>query len=106
MTVSLDTVVSEVVYLAKTLEKAVHDPGPWTMTFGGRTEPAKRFEVDGGVVFISVFAEHCHLVPPEPRIVLECDMHPVAVKAIIFPGDGSFEVRWTVRAERVPLPVA
>lgn len=253
MTVSLDTVVAETVYLVKTLEKAVHDPGHWTMTFGGRTVDAQRMITGDGVLFVAEFGErtlvpiemtqgmtawvspedadlvgrhswsvatrgekiyaqariggknvlmhtllmnppegvgvdhvdgdtldnrrsnlrlasksqnaanrgptksntsgykgvHWHkqgkkwmaaigvdgksiylglfqhaqdaaraydeaalkhfgeyavlnFPPPDPKIVLACDNHPVAVKAIIFPGDGAFQVRWGIRAQRVP----
>jgi hypothetical protein len=104
VTVSLDTVVSEVVYLAKTLEKAVHDQGPWTMTYAGRTVPAKRLEIESGVLFVATFTEHCHLVPPDPRITLDCNGEPVSVRAIVFPGDGAFEVQWSLRVE-ISVPV-
>lgn len=102
---ALDKVVAEVVYLAKTLEKAVHDPGPWTMTWGGRTVPAVRHVGEDRVTFVGTFPEHCHLTEPDPKITLECDGYVVGVKAIIFPGDGAFDVQWSVRTQPAAILV-
>ena len=96
MTIALDTMISEAVYLAKTLEKAVHDQGNWTMTWGQRTVPAWRTQTETGVLFTAEFTEHCFLRTPDARLTLDCDGEVVSVQAIVFPGDGAFEVHWAL----------
>lgn len=96
MSESLDSTVAQVVFAAKRLEKAVHDPGPWTLTWGGRTVPARRFQTDTGVIFCGQFGEHCHLVEPPPEVILECAGETIGVRRIEFPGDGAFDVQWAI----------
>lgn len=96
MVESLDSVVAQVVFTAKCLEKAVHDPGPWTVTWNGRTVPAHRFEIDAGVVFCAKFEEHCHLDVPPLEVSLDCADEIVTVRVIEFPGDGAFDIQWAI----------
>ena len=93
---TLDAQVAQVVFAAHLLEKAVHEQTRWTMTYGGRTVPAVHTLIEHGACLTGTFSDHCHLSVPDPRITLEFEGEVVGVKAIIFPGDGCFEVSWAI----------
>ena len=96
---ALDALAARAVYTAVLFERAVHDPGPWTVTWGPHTAEAEREITDEGVVFTATFPETCYLQPPEPNAVLRCDGHVMAIRPIQFPGDVAFAITWAIRAK-------
>lgn len=48
---AIDHAVSRAIYLAHVLERAVHDPGPWTLEIAGVKLAARRTVDDSGVTF-------------------------------------------------------
>jgi hypothetical protein len=101
---SLDIKVSKVVYAAKLLERALHDTGSWTMSWGPFEVPAVRVLDDDGVLFSAVFPEVCHLEEPSPTVLLRCDGDIVSSRDIDFPGDTSFSLLWRIDGEMVEVP--
>lgn len=101
---NLDVAVAQAVYTTKLLERALHDSGPWTLSWGPFTVPVTRLISNSEVTFRAEFAEHCWLEPPHPVAILRCGEEPVAAKTIDFPGDGAFAVEWTLRAVVREIP--
>lgn len=93
----LDSTVAQVVHAARLLEKAVHEYGTWTISWGPQTLPAKRTLTDCGAIFSVIFPDACHLEKFDAPLVLSKDGEPIAVKPITWPGDGSFAVDWEIR---------
>lgn len=91
-TADLETLVSQAVYAASMLERALHDTGPWTMTWGPHVVEATRTIHPTGVVFDATFPDTCWIERPAPNLVLRCDGEVVAVRTITFPGDAAFAV--------------
>lgn len=91
---SLEELVSQALYSASRLERAVHDEGPWTISWGPVVVPAERLFHETGVTFTAVFPETCWLERPEPNIVLRCKGEVVGVRAVRDPGDAAFAVSW------------
>jgi hypothetical protein len=101
---NLDLTVAQAVFTTKVLERALHDDGPWTLSWGPFEVPVTR-ELDGlGVTFRADFPEFCHLEPPYPVALLKSGGEAVAAKTIEYPGDGAFTVEWTLRARVVEVP--
>lgn len=98
---NLDLTVARAVFTTKLLERALHDEGPWTLSWGPFEVPIERTVTSDSVTFHAEFPEHCYLEPPLPVAVLWCDGEAVAAKTIDFPGDGGFTVEWTLRARVV-----
>jgi hypothetical protein len=101
---NLDLTVAQAVFTTKLLERALHDHGPWTLSWGPFEVPVIRQITDVGVTFVAEFPAHCFLEPPHPVAILRCDGEAVAAKTIDFPGDGGFTVEWTLRARVVETP--
>lgn len=101
---NLDTTVAQAVYTTKLLERALHDSGPWSLSWGPFVSPVTRLVSGSEVIFRAEFAEHCWLEPPIPVAVLYCGDEAVAAKTIDFPGDGAFIVEWTLRASVREIP--
>jgi hypothetical protein len=90
----LDFAVASAVYRARQIERALHDSGPWTMTWGPHEVPACRLVGESSIKFLGHFPEHCFLVAPDPALTLKCRGEVVGTRAIEFPGDGEFGVEW------------
>lgn len=55
----LDTLIAQIAYRARLMERALHDPGPWSMVFvSGKLKmavPAERTALADGIHFTAVF---------------------------------------------------
>lgn len=58
---TLDLGVARAVALAKSMERAVHDLGPWTMERSGLSVPAVRVIASDRVIFRAEFPDVCWL---------------------------------------------
>lgn len=91
---ALDTLVSQIAYRARLLERALHDPGPWYMRFEGITAPCARAFLDDGVHF------HAHFLPPladaSGKVTLYLRDEPVSVFDVQASAHG-FTVEWAMR---------
>lgn len=96
---TLDALAARAVYAARLLERAVHSPGPWQISWGPFTVPAERVISESGVTFKAQFPDHCYLVPPSARATLLCDGEVVSVREIDFLGDRAFEMEWRITAQ-------
>ena len=79
---AIDHAVSRAIFLAHTLEKAVHDNGPWTLSLNGIHEVATREISDDGVRFSAVFPIYSRT---EGELTLYCGGEFVIAKHIILP---------------------
>lgn len=70
----LDTLTSRVVMRARQIERALHDPGPWTIRCGGRIHDARKVVGENHVTFYSVM-DLAH-----PIVELYSGEDPVACK--------------------------
>jgi hypothetical protein len=95
----LDTLAARAVYTAGLFERAVHHPGPWTMTWGPHQVEVQRERHVDGVVFRGEFPETCWLNPPSPNVALRCDDEVMALRSIEHPGDAAFALTWALRAK-------
>jgi hypothetical protein len=98
MEARLEHLASQAVYAAALFERALHDEGPWTMTWGPHEVEAVRVVEGDGVRFEAVFPEACYLQPPDPNVVLRCRGEMQAMRAIAHPGDAAFAVTWDLAA--------
>lgn len=92
---------AQAVYAARLFERALHDEGPWTMTWGPHEVQAERIVTEEGVEFRATFPEVCYLVPPEPNVVLRCRGEVAGVRPIEHPGDAAFAITWALVAKRL-----
>lgn len=93
---TLDTLAAQAVFAARALERAVHDAGPWEITWGPHTVPAVREATEESVTFTATFPEHCYLAPIESPATLLCRGEPVLFREIEFPGDQGFTISWVL----------
>lgn len=97
MTTPLDSTVAKVVFTARLLERAVHDPGPWTLSWGPHEVPAQRVLIEDGAIFIGEFPDVCHLERFDAPLILSCAGEQVDVRPMEWPGDCAFTVDWVIR---------
>lgn len=89
-----DALASRAVFAARVFEHAVHNPGPWSITWGPHDVPAVREYTTTGVRFSATFPAVCYLERPAATATLRCSGEVMGMRAIDFPGDVSFEVAW------------
>lgn len=75
---SIDNVVSRMVMRARQFERAVHDPGPWTVSVDGVSSPARKVTGDDHVTFFSIVRTDNATAVAE----LRCQGDIVAVKQL------------------------
>lgn len=93
----LDTMASRAVYAARLFERAVNDPGPWFIEWGGlRLRAQRELDSDGAVRFTTV-------VPRVPareldRLALFCrdDLVSVREAPTSVDAEGGFRIGWQV----------
>lgn len=100
MSDKLDFAVAQALFKARQVERALHDAGPWTMQWGGRSVPACRLIGKSEITFLAHFPEHCFLVEPDPTVLLLCDGEEVGSRPIDFPGDQGFQIEWRLAVEQ------
>lgn len=103
MSANLEILAAQAVYAASLFERAVHDPGPWTMSYAGQTVPARRTLTERSVVFVASFADVCFIGVPDPTVTLECRGEVVSLRQMVAPGDGGFDLSWVIDAQVVPV---
>lgn len=94
---AIDHAVSRAIYLAHVLERAVHDPGPWTLEIAGVKLAARREVDNSGVTFsvAPVFATGEDL-----PAMLYCGAEPVYALCLSLPDVGA----WRQVTFRLALP--
>lgn len=92
----LDFAVAQALYRARQMERALHDPGPWTIKWGPHEVPASRLVGETSIHFLAHFPEHCYLDAPSPTATLLCRGEVVGTRDIEFPGDGAFSLTWVL----------
>jgi hypothetical protein len=91
---TLDLAVARAVFLARQIERAVHDSGPWEIAYGAARVPACRFIRGDSVVFVAHLPNVCYTEPPEPTLTLLSRGEEVGSRPVEHPGDGEYEVTW------------
>lgn len=89
MTMTLDHRVSMSLAQARTLERAVHDRGTWTIRIGNQTSYAERVLMPDGVQFTAWFSP-----TDETEAWLYLDDEPVSVRAVDPVLDEDFGLQW------------
>lgn len=84
--------VSRALYVATRIEKALHDNGPWTISWGPHEVPATRTISGDRITFSASIPEVCWIVRPTGSVELRCDGEVMAIQHIEDPGDGPFLV--------------
>lgn len=100
----IDTLAAQAVFAAAQgmrtahlLECAVHDSGPWTMTYNGITVPVSKVIYGEGVMFSATFPEVCWVQTPEDTTAyLYCREEVMGFRQIEHPGDCAFAVCWSM----------
>ena len=100
---ALDFAVAKAVFRARQIERALHDAGPWIMSWGPHLVPASRLVSEDRIVFLAHFPEHCFLVEPDSTLRLLCRGDELGTRQITFPGDGAFQVEWTLQPDELAL---
>ena len=101
----LDISVARAVALAKNLERAVHDSGPWTMERSGLSVPAVRFVAEDRVVFRAEFPDVCWLDDEEAVLFLKSrDQYVMSMTQEHF--DGAHMIEWTLALPEAAVLVA
>lgn len=97
----LDRAISSAQFRLSLLEKALHDPGPWSITVADRRCEARRvFYRDG----VSLLATVPGLAPGADLASLWCGDDLVGVRAIEIPADVDLiEVDWTLQIDTAAL---
>jgi hypothetical protein len=100
---TLDINVARAVAHAKAMERAVHDPGPWTMQRSGVTVPAVRLVADDRVIFRAAFPDVCWLEDDEAVLfLLSRNEHIASTERDHF--DGPHIIEWALALpEAVPV---
>lgn len=92
---SMEEHVSQAIHAARTLEKALHDPGPWSMVYGEVIAPAVRMIAPDRIIFRAHFPDACVLNrPDEPVMYLRCGEEILSARLIEEPCDGEFITEW------------
>lgn len=86
---SLDDAVARIVMRARQFERALHDPGPWTVHVDGIDFKARKVVGDSHVSFYAVVRCSKDLLTAE----LRCDGVTVAVK--LLEDVGHAQITWT-----------
>lgn len=91
---TLDLVVAQTIFKARQIERAVNDPGPWTIIYGTKSAPAVRWIGEDRVIFRAHFPDACWIKVPDCALILRCRKDTVGVRSIDTPADGEFIVEW------------
>lgn len=89
----LDERVSSALYRLRTLERAVHDAGPWSIVIEGVRHPATRVVTASGVVFTATVPHGKGRA--KARAVLECRDEFISV-ADVDTTTSATELSWTL----------
>lgn len=93
---TLDLAVAQAVHAARLLERALHDPGEWSMEYAGQVFPAQRIVHRDHIHFRGTLPAQCWVSEPETVLSLLIDGEVISVRPIAHPGDGEHTLDWTV----------
>lgn len=91
----LDFMAAQAVARAKLLERACHDPGPWSIEVQGVHVPAIKVRTPSRVVFLASFPDLCWVEPPEVAW-LYCAGELIGSQDIVAPAEGAHTVQWSL----------
>ncbi len=102
---SLDHVAARMVMRARQLERALHDPGPWSISVGPHSDewmiPARKVVGEDHVTFIAIVP----LTGSSPVMAeLNCGDEIIAVK-LLDPVGGLAQVSWTFEVNEATVTV-
>ena len=100
---TLDFAVAQAAFRARQVERALHDKGPWTISWGPFEVPACRLIGESEIRFLAHFPPHCFLAEPEDVATLKCRGEVVNTRSIKFPGDQGFEIEWVLSVQEPVL---
>lgn len=92
---ALDLAISRAITMVHVLERALHDPGFWTMELCGIHVPAGKVTADDRVVFIGEFSQ---MEPGLFPLSLYCDDDLVLIRNVALHDheEESFVAEWTL----------
>lgn len=96
-----DSKISALLYVAHLLERAIHEPDGWSISWGPYSVDAQRIQTADGVRFEAVFPEVCLIAPMPPNATLCHRGEVVAIRALDHPGDCAFALSWALDLEGV-----
>lgn len=94
---ALDMAVARAVMAARQIERAVHDPGPWSINLGGISYPAVRWVGEDRVIFRAHVPDTCWLVDEPIAIDLVCwtaEGSDVVGSRMVEMTDGASSIEW------------
>lgn len=82
------------------MDRALHDPTPWTATWGALSVAASRRVEGDSIVIDASFPAACHFARPDPVVVVESGVEVLMVAGLDSdPGDGGFVFTTRLTAE-------
>lgn len=91
----LDFMAAQAVARAKLLERACHDPGPWSIEVQGIRVAAVKVRTPSRVIFLASFPAICWIEPPEVAW-LYCADELIGSQDIFAPAEGAHTVQWSL----------
>jgi len=101
MDTTLDSLASQAVFTAHRFERAVHDRGPWSMTWAGHSAAARRVKGTSSVTFSAQFPSAPVPGAPTDVVALTCAGQTVGVRPVTSPISGPFVIRWAIEGSLV-----
>jgi len=92
--VNIDGAVARAVFHARLMERVLHDPGPWELSWGPHRVPARKLVDVTGVSLLGLFPATCYLSRPEPALGLWLRRELVDMRPLADPGDEEFVAAW------------
>jgi hypothetical protein len=96
---ALDLAVSRAITMVHILERALHDPGPWSLRINGSFAPAERRVERDRVVFSAEFPALERADGAIMALALYCGPHLVALRKVQLGPDANMEpfvTEWTL----------
>jgi hypothetical protein len=93
---TLDQAVAQAVHAARLLERALHDPGPWSFDYSGQVFEAERIVHASHIHIRGTLPSQCWVTEPDGMLSLMVDGVVVAVRPLPHPGDGEHVIEWTL----------
>ena len=90
----MDIEVARAVFQARQIERALNDPGPWTVGYGSHVAPAVRWVTDREIIFAAHFPDACWM-DDDGFLTLRCRDEVVGTRTIDTPEDGEWKAEWT-----------
>lgn len=101
---ALDLAVSRAITMVHILERALHDPGPWSLRINGSLAPAERRIEQDRVVFSAEFPAVEHVDGATMALALYCGNHLCALRPVQLGPDANenpFMAEWVLALPQV-----